>query len=136
MPRALHGRQDRTHGGEAKQRITRAHQPMEAGCASGDHSRKGGDDPGQLQVSLGLTEPEHGFAELELHPLRIGLGDHAGDLQCPLSLHRLLGIGEPLFGLGQGDALVGALQPGQRLAGGDPAPEVCRIDSTTPRDRA
>ncbi len=29
---------------------------------------------------------EHGFAKLELDPLRIGLGDHAGGLERPLSL--------------------------------------------------
>ena len=100
--------------------------------ARGDHAGERRHDSGQVVVALRLPERELGLAVLELDLLRIGPGDHAGRRERPLPLEPAAWRWRACsLRLGECDLLVGALEPGEQLAGRHAAADV-RQDATRP----
>ena len=126
-------RRERRH---AEQRIARVDQPLHPRHPRRHHAVERRDDAGEVVVALGLPQREVGLAVLELDLLGVRPSDHAGGRQGALPLHPLRGVGRLLPGLGQGDLLVGALEPGEQLAGRDPRADVGQDALDQAGDRA
>ena len=107
-----------------EERVAVRDQAAEPGGAAGHHPAEWRDDPGEVVVALRLLEGERCLPEIQLDPLRVGLSDHTGTFEgaLPLCLHDRVGVA--ITGLGQGDFLVGALQPREELAGCHPGAQV------------
>ena len=107
-----------------KQRVPVADQTPDAPAPSRHHTAERRHDPGEIVVTLCLLEGERRGAEIQLDPLRVGLGDHSRGLERPLSLGLHYGVRVPIARLGQGDGLIGALEATEQLAGRHSAPQV------------